>query len=149
MKIYIGADHAGFELKNKLAVWLKEIEGYDVFDMGAKEFDSSDDYPDFIEPVARAVAADPESRGIVIGGSGQGEAMDANRTPGVRAVEFYGGDVNMIKLSREHNNANVLSLGARFIDEELARRAVTVFLKTPFSDEERHERRIGKMDDGV
>lgn len=149
MKIYIGADHAGFELKNRLAVWLKEVEGYDVVDMGAKEFNADDDYPDFVEPVAQAVANERESRGIILGGSGQGEAIDANRFAGVRAGEFYGGDVNMVKLAREHNDINILSLGARFIDEELAKRAVKIFLQTPFSGAERHVRRIEKIDDQI
>lgn len=146
MKIYIGSDHAGFELKDKLTAWLME-QGHEVQDLGAHELNPSDDYPDFIEPVARAVASDPErSRGIVLGGSGQGEAIDANRFSGVRAAEFYGGDLNIVKLAREHNDANVLSLGARFIDDSLATEAVKVFLDTPFSGDERHIRRIHKLD---
>ena len=149
MKIYIGADHAGYELKNKLVLWLKE-QGHEMTDFGAHEFNPTDDYPDFIEPVARAIASDPErSRGIILGGSGQGEAMDANRFPGVRAAEFYGGDLNIVKIAREHNDANILSLGTRFVSEEEAKKAVELFLNTLFSGDERHIRRIKKIDDGV
>ena len=149
MKIHIGADHAGYELKNKLVLWLKE-QGHEMTDFGAHEFNPTDDYPDFIEPVARAIASDPErSRGIILGGSGQGEAMDANRFPGVRAAEFYGGDLNIVKIAREHNDANILSLGTRFVSEEEAKKAVELFLDTFFSGDERHIRRIKKIDDGV
>ena len=149
MKIYIGADHAGYELKNKLVLWLKE-QGHEMTDFGAHEFNPTDDYPDFIEPVARAIASDPErSRGIILGGSGQGEAMDANRFPGIRAAEFYGGDLNIVKIAREHNDANILSLGTRFVSEEEAKKAVELFLNTLFSGDERHIRRIKKIDDGV
>ena len=154
MKIYLGADHAGFELKEKLKVWLKN-EGHQVFDEGAFELDPNDDYPDFIKIVAKLVAADPENhRGIILGGSGQGEAICANRFAGVRAAVYYGlpraelgNGQDIITLSREHNNANVLSLGARFMDEEEAKRVVKLWLKTKFSGEERHERRIKKIDE--
>ncbi|MDP3934690.1 MAG: RpiB/LacA/LacB family sugar-phosphate isomerase, partial [Candidatus Giovannonibacteria bacterium] len=141
MKIYIGADHAGFELKETLKKFLLEL-GHEVEDKGAFKYEPEDDYPDFIFPVARAVAGDPErSRGVVIGGSGQGEAMAANRIKGARAAVFYGGNFEIIELSRKHNNANILSLGARFIDDEIAKKAVELWLKTPFEGE-RHERRI-------
>ena len=149
MKIYLGADHAGLELKNKLVDFLKE-KGYEVEDKGAFKFDPNDDYPDFIEPVADAVSKDPETRGVVIGGSGEGEAIDANRFKGVRATVYYGGSPNsgleIVKLGREHNNANILSLGARLISLDEAKRAVEIFLSTPFSGG-RHERRIEKLDD--
>jgi len=144
--IYIASDHAGFELKEKLKAYLLEL-GYEIKDFGAFSFDSEDDYPDFIRRAAKAVADDPEgSRGIILGGSGQGEAMVANRFKGVRAVVYYGKDEKIITLSREHNNANVLSLGARFLTEEEAKKVVKLWLETKFNGEERHERRVRKID---
>ena len=145
MQIYIGADHAGLELKEKLVPWLKE-KGHEVTDYGAYEMNPEDDYPDFVEPVARAVASDPEhSRGIVIGGSGQGEAIVANRINGVRAVVCYSLSPEVAKMERKHNNANILSLGARYIREEEAIEAVRIFLETEF-DGGRHKRRLEKID---
>ena len=144
MKIYIGADHAGFEMKEMLKKYLVGLK-YEVEDKGAFKYEPEDDYPDFILPVARAVAADPESRGIVIGGSGEGEAMCANRVKGARAAVFYGGNFEIIELSRKHNNANILSLGARFIDDEIAKKAVELWLKTPFEGG-RHDARLKKLD---
>ena len=143
--IYIGSDHAGYELKEKIKIFLKD-QGHKVKDMGAFKLDSEDDYPDFIVPVAEAVAKDPTSFGIILGGSGEGEAMSANRIEGVRAAEYYGGDPEIVKLSRLHNNANVLSLGARFLNEEDAKEVVTLFLETKFKGEERHVRRINKLE---
>lgn len=145
MKIYIGTDHAGFELKESLVPFLKSL-GHEVEDMGAHTFEALDDYPDFIRPVAEAVAGSPDSRGIILGGSGQGEAICANRVRGVRAAVYYGGAVDIVVLSREHNDANILSLGARFIEEEEAQEVVRVWLETPFSSEEKHARRIKKID---
>ena len=145
MKIYLGADHAGFELKEKLTPFLKEL-GYEVEDFGAHALEALDDYPDFIRPAAEAVAGNPGSRGIILGGSGQGEAMCANRTPGVRAAVYYGGAVDIVVLSREHNDANILSLGARFIEVEEAKEVARLWLETPFSGDERHMRRINKID---
>lgn len=145
MKIHLGTDHAGFELKEKIKEFLA-AEGREIVDHGAFTLDETDDYPDFIRPVADAVSKDPESRGIVLGGSGQGEAMTANRYKGVRAAVFYGGTEDIVKLSREHNDANVLSLGARFIDNEMVKDVVKLWLETPFSGEERHKRRIAKID---
>ena len=145
MKIYIGADHAGYELKETLKKFLLEL-GHEVEDKGAFKYEPEDDYPDFILPVASAVANDPEaSRGIIFGGSGQGEAMCANRVKGARASVFYGGNFEIIELSRKHNDANILSLGARFIDDEIAKKAVELWLKTSYEGG-RHERRIAKMD---
>ncbi len=144
-KIYIGTDHAGFELKEALVPYLKTL-GYEVFDMGAHSFDALDDYTDFIRPTAEAVAEDKGSRGIIIGGSGQGEAICANRVPGVRAVVYYGGSLDIVVLSREHNDANILSLGARFVDEDEAKKAVHLWLETEFNGDERHARRIKKID---
>ena len=146
MKIYIGADHAGFELKETLKQYLAEM-GHEVEDKGAYSLDPKDDYPDFVRPVAEAVARDSENvKGIILGGSGQGEAMVANRHKSVRAAVYYGGEQKIVKLSREHNNANILSLGARFISEAEAKEAVKLWLATPFSGEARHIRRIEKID---
>lgn len=146
--IYLGSDHAGFALKEKIKVFL-ESQGYKVTDFGAFSLNSDDDYPDFIIPVAKAVAADTaagvESKGIIFGGSGQGEAMAANRVDGARAAVYYGGSSDIIKLSREHNDANILSLGARFISGEEAIDTMKLWLETPFSNDERHIRRIQKF----
>ena len=146
MKIYLGSDHAGFELKAHLKKYLEGL-GEEVFDKGPTELDENDDYPDYMIPVAREVSEDPKgSRGIVIGGSGQGEAMAANRFTNVRAAVYYGGPKEIITLSREHNNANVLSLAARFISKEEAIEVVKLWLSTPFSNDERHVRRIEKIE---
>lgn len=146
MKIYIGADHAGFKLKEKLKIFLTEL-GYELEDKGAFELNPDDDYPDFISKVAEKVSSDSKiARGVILGGSGQGEAICANRFSGVRAAVYYGGPDEIVKLSREHNDANILSLGARFMDEEQAKKAVTIWLETAFSKEERHKRRIEKID---
>lgn len=152
MKVLIASDHAGFGLKAKVISYLNEL-GIEHEDLGAFEHDALDDYPDFISPAAQAVSNDPENtRAIILGGSGEGEAMVANRFPNVRATVYYGEpthiegeDLSIIKLSREHNNANVLSLGARFIDEEIMKRAVKEWLETPFTNDERHQRRIEKL----
>jgi ribose 5-phosphate isomerase B len=143
--IYIGSDHAGYELKEKLKVFLKE-SGYEISDKGAYRLDEEDDYPDFIVPVAEAVASEEGSFGIILGGSGQGEAISANKIDDVRAIEYYGGDPEIIKLGREHNDANILSLGARFVTDEEAEEAVRLFLETKFKNEARHIRRISKID---
>ncbi len=146
MKIFIGSDHAGFKLKEKLVPYLVDL-GYEVVDKGAYTYDESDDYPDFVMPVAEAVSHDLEnSRGIVLGGSGEGEAIATDRFPHVRTALWYGGNLEPLKLSREHNDANVLSLGARLIGEEEALSAVKLWLETPFSGDERHIRRIEKLD---
>lgn len=154
MIIHLATDHAGFDLKEKLKNYLKEFS-YKVKDHGAFEYNEKDDYPDFIRSAAQAVAENSEvDRAVVLGGSGQGEAMLANRFRGVRAAVFYGtssfGDrgskYKIIELSRQHNNANVLSLGARFLSEEEAKEAVKLWLKTPFSKDVRHQRRIKKID---
>lgn len=144
MTIYLGSDHAGFELKETIRTFLEE-KGFEVEDKGAFRYDAEDDYPDFIRPVAEAVALDPGSRGIIFGGSGQGEAITANRVTGIRAAVFYGGPDDIVKLSRQHNNANILSLGARFVGSELAVKAVEMWLGTPF-DGGRHDRRVRKID---
>ena len=146
MEIYIGSDHAGFEMKQKLVTYCNEL-GHSVHDLGPKHFEREDDYPDTIAPVARKVAADPKgSVGIVLGYSGTGEAIIANRFRGIRAANFYGGTMEIIRLSREHNDANILSLGAGFLNDELAKQAVKLWLDTKFSGQERHARRIEKID---
>ncbi|MBI2139678.1 RpiB/LacA/LacB family sugar-phosphate isomerase [Candidatus Woesearchaeota archaeon] len=146
--IFIGTDHAGFRLKESLKEFLGRL-GYKVEDKGTFSEEPCD-YPDFIYPVARAVAQNPKAKGIILGGSGQGEAMAANRVKGIRAAVCYGGPGSIInsiiKLSREHNDANILSFGARFITEKEAQGAVKLWLETPFSGEERHKRRIAKID---
>lgn len=146
MKIYIGSDHAGFILKEKIKEYLSSLK-YEVIDKGAFELNPTDDYPDFIIPTAEAVASDDESLGIVLGGSGEGEQISANKVDGIRALEYYGGPLEIVKLGREHNNANILSLGARFVSEGEALEAVKIFIETPFSNDERHVRRINKIDE--
>ena len=145
MKVYLASDHAGFELKKILLEYLRG-QGHEVVDRGPVMLEPQDDYPDYIEPLAEEVAAHPGSFGIAIGGSGEGEAMAANRRSGARAAEYYGGNLAIVKAAREHNDANILSLGARFINSEHAKEAVALFLSTPFSDEPRHARRIKKLD---
>ena len=145
MKIHIATDHAGLDLNNTIKEFLVD-KGHDVTDHGAFEYDALDDYPDFIFPCAKAVAKDTESRGIILGGSGQGEAMAANRIKGVRAAVFYNGPDDIVKLSREHNNANVLSIGARFMDESEIYRVIEIWINEPFEGG-RHVRRIEKLDD--
>ena len=145
MKIYIGADHAGFKLKEKLIPFLIDL-GYEVVDKGTFSYNEDDDYPDFVEPVAEAISTDTEAKGIVIGGSGEGEAMATDRFPHVRTALWYGGNLEPLKLSREHNDANILSLGARLVEEQEALDAVKLWLETPFSGDERHVRRIAKLD---
>lgn len=142
--IYLGTDHAGFELKEKIKEFLKR-EGYEVEDFGAYSQDPEDDYPDFISKAAEAVSKNPDSQAIILGGSGQGEAIVANKFPNVRAVVYYGQVEEMPKLVRQHNDANILSLGARFLTEDEALAGVKLFLETDFSSEERHKRRIEKI----
>lgn len=144
MVIYLATDHAGFELKEKVKEYLKNA-GFKVEDFGAKSFDADDDYPDFISLAAAAVSKNPNSKAIILGGSGQGEAIVANKFPHVRAVVYYGRQEDLVRLTREHNDANILSLGARFINAEEAVKAVKLFLETPFTNEERHQRRIEKI----
>ena len=145
--IYFATDHQGFALKEKLKEFVGGL-GYEVKDFGAFEEDPEDDYPNFIRRAAEAVSKNPtRDKAIILGGSGQGEAIVANRFSSVRAAVFYGGPMDIIKLSREHNDANILSLGAGFIDEAIAKEAVRLWLATPFSGEERHIRRIREIDE--
>ena len=143
--IYLATDHAGFELKEKIKDFLNK-EGYEVEDCGAYEFDKNDDYPDFIAKAAEAVSKDSQNnRAIILGGSGQGEAIVANKFKNVRAVVFYGQAEDMPVLTRQHNDSNILSLGARFLTEDEAFEGVKLFLETQFSEDERHLRRIEKI----
>lgn len=145
MKIYIASDHAGFELKNQLISYLEE-NGIAVFDKGPFEYKKDDDYPDWISLVAEEVGKNPnEARGIVIGMSGQGEALTANKFKNVRAGVLYKYDEEIVRLMREHNDVNVLSLGANFLSPEEAEKAVDIFIDTEFSNDERHVRRIKKI----
>lgn len=142
MKIFLGTDHAGFKLKEKIKFYLLE-KGFEVEDCGAFEFDKNDDYPDFISKVAKKTSEDPTSRGVVFGKSGAGECIAANKIKKIRAV--LGFSTENVKLSREHNDTNVLSLGSNFVDEELAKKLVDIFLMTKFTSEARHVRRINKI----
>jgi ribose 5-phosphate isomerase B len=161
MKIYFGADHAGFELKRDLIAHVQSL-GYEAEDCGALTLDPQDDYPSFIAAAARKLSLDAQagsdSRAIVIGASGQGEAIVANRFKSVRCALYYGAggrrqvdlsgkELNMLASTREHNDANTLSLGARFLSTDEAKDVVGEWLKTPFSGEERHLRRIKQIDE--
>src|ERR1700722_15040629 len=126
--IFISSDHAGFELKKKLIDHLQKMD-MKVEDCGPAAFDKADDYPDYIYPCAVKVSENPGSMGIVIGWSGQGEAIGANKVKGIRAAVYYGGHEDIIKLARQHNNANVLSLGAGFLSKEQAERAVDLWIE--------------------
>src|SRR3569832_425165 len=139
MKVFLASDHAGYELKEALTESLRE-RGYEIEDLGPLSLDPNDDYPDYLMMLGRHVADEKGAMGIGIGGSGQGEAMAVNRVKGARAAVFYGGPDEIVKLSREHNNANVLSLGARFLTQEQAKNAVILWLTTKFSGDERHVR---------
>lgn len=161
MKIYLAADHGGYELKEVLKPYIQEL-GHESVDCGNTVFDKDDNFPDFILKAAEAVSQDPASRGVVIGGSGQGEAMAANRVPGVRAMTYYGSvkakgavDVTgrqsddpyeLIRLSRLHNNSNVLSFGARFVDPGEAKAALKLWLEIEFAGEDRYARRINQIE---
>ena len=144
-KIFLASDHAGFKLKNKIKTYLER--SFEVEDCGAFEYDKNDDYPDFVIPCAKKVAQNKNSLGIIFGGSGQGEAIAANKVKGIRAVVFYGGNKKLIQLTKQHNGANILSLGARFLTEKEAIQIVKLWLKTKFSNEERHVRRLRKIEE--
>ncbi len=139
MRVYVASDHAGFEFKAYLGAYLTE-RGFDVVDVGAHRYDAEDDYPGFCIEAGRRVVADPGSLGVVIGGSGNGEQIAANKVAGVRAALAWNPDT--ARLAREHNDANVVSIGARMHDESTAAALVELFLTTPFSGAERHARRI-------
>lgn len=143
--IHLATDHAGFEKKEFLKNALAEL-GYTVLDHGAFIYDALDDYPDYISLAAAEISKNPQDRAIIFGGSGQGEAIAANRYPYVRATTYYHFDLDIIKLSREHNDANILSIGARFLSEQQIIDSVVFWLETVFTDQERHLRRIKKVD---
>lgn len=162
MKIALSTDHAGMELLGQLQQYLESL-GHECVNYGPDTFQPEDDYPDFIFPAAEAVTSGECEVGIIMGGSGQGEAMAANRVKGVRCAVYYGpaqpvGVVNaeghtagdeyeIIRLSRQHNDANMLSLAARFLSIEEVQKVVTLWLETPFGAVERHQRRIAKLDE--
>jgi len=142
MRVHIGSDHAGLELKNSLVDHLKN-SGHDVVDHGPHEYDALDDYPVFCIPAAQGVANESGSFGIVLGGSGNGEQMAANKVKGIRAALVW--SVETAKLAREHNDANVIAIGGRMHSIEVCKELIDVFLATPFSNDERHIRRIGQV----
>lgn len=142
MRVFLGSDHAGYELKEHLVSWLK-ANGHEAVDCGPAVYDAVDDYPPFVLRAAEATAADPDSLGIVIGGSGNGEAIAANKVKGVRAALAWSDDT--ATLGRQHNNANVISIGGRMHSQEDATRFVQLFLATPYSGEPRHTRRIDML----
>ncbi|MEU4829367.1 ribose-5-phosphate isomerase [Streptosporangium sp. NPDC023615] len=142
MRVYIGADHAGYELKNHIVSWLKE-HGHEVTDCGPSVYDAEDDYPPFVLRAAEGVVKDPGSLGVVIGGSGNGEQIAANKVRGVRAALAWSEET--ARLAREHNDANVISLGARMHTPQEAAGFVGVFLDTAYSGAERHSRRIAQL----
>lgn len=142
MRVHISTDHAAFDLKNYLVEHLT-AEGHEVIDHGAHAYDDQDDYPDFIIPGAQAVAADPGALGIALGGSGNGENIASNKVPGIRCILAW--NVEVAQLGRQHNDANVIAIGARQHEDAFALEMVRAFLATPFSEEARHQRRIDKM----
>ena len=142
MKVFLGTDHAGFELKEKIKSYLSE-NGYEVEDCGAFIFDKNDDYPNFIARAAIGVSKNPNSKGIVFGKSGAGECIVANKIKGIRSI--LGFNKENVELARLHNDANVLSMGSAFVNDELAKELAKIFLETKFTNEERHVRRIKKI----
>ena len=145
--IYISGDHAGFKIKEKI-IPLLVGQGYVVEDCGPFKYKKDDDYPDFVIPMAKKVAKDKNSRGIIIAGSGQGEVIAANRIKGVRTGLYYGSvsASKVLKLSREHNDSNALSMGSRCLTEKQVKDAVKIWLKAAFSNAVRHKRRLRKID---
>lgn len=149
MKIYLATDHAGFELKEQIKKHLEE-EGKEVYDCGALTLEDGDDYPSYMAHAAKSVMNDAlhePAMAIIFGGSGQGEAIVANRFRHVRAIVYAGGNLELVKLGREHNDANILSVGARFVSVAEAIQAINLFLITPFSHQERHSDRIIQIDE--
>lgn len=172
MKIYLATDHAGFQLKEDIKLFLevnkddlliemtkkgRVIQDIEIIDFGAYEYDESDDYPKYISMAAGALSSDiyigkDENLAIIFGGSGQGEAMVADKYKGIRAGVINNENIELVKLLREHNNANILSFGARFISFDFAKEAVNTFLLTKFIDKEngessRHKRRVSEIED--
>lgn len=161
MKIALSTDHAGYESLQRLKTYLESL-GHECADFGPSVYDPQDDYPNFIAPAAQAVARGEYDAGIIFGGSGQGEAIAANRVKGIRCGVYYGpatpiaaldvsgstaqDEYEILRLNRQHNNANMLSLAGRFLTQESIEQAVRIWLETPFSGEERHQRRIQELD---
>ncbi len=149
MKIYVATDHAGFELKEGVKKHLEE-KGYEVYDCGALTLEPGDGYPEYMARAAENVKNDAlhdPSMAVIFGGSGQGEAIVANRFRHVRAIVYAGGNLELVKLGREHNDANVISIGARFVTLAEAVQAIDLFLATPFSHDERHADRIIQIEE--
>ena len=144
MRVYLGSDHAGYELKERLITWLREA-GHEPVDCGPPSYEPDDDYPVYVMRAASAVIDDPGSLGIVIGGSGNGEQIAANKVPGIRAALAWTTETAL--LARQHNNANVLSLGARMYSLSDALEFAKTFVTTPFSQEPRHARRLAEIAD--
>lgn len=142
--VFLAADHAGFALKEKLKSFLEKRD-FTLVDFGAFSYNKNDDYPDFVIPLAQEVAKSQKHFGIIIGGSGQGEAIAANKVKGARAVVVYFSNMKLVELTKQHNNANILSLGARFLTEKSAKKIVSLWLETKFPNEERHKRRLRKI----
>ena len=149
MKLYLATDHAGFSLKEEVKKYLEEKE-LEVYDLGALTHEEGDDYPSYMAEAGARVQHDAmhdPSMAIIFGGSGQGEAIVANRFRHVRAIVYAGGNLELVRLGREHNDANVLSIGARFVTFAETIQAVELFLSTPFSHEERHADRVVQIDE--
>jgi ribose 5-phosphate isomerase B len=144
VRVYLGSDHAGFELKSQLVEHVRAL-GHEPVDCGPHAYDAEDDYPPYVLLAATSTADDPDSAGIVLGGSGNGEAIAANKVRGIRCAVAFSDET--ARLAREHNDANVLSLGARMYDAASARRFVEIFLSTAFTGESRHVRRIAMLTD--
>ncbi len=142
MKIYLSSDHGGFELKEEVKTYLCN-ENHEVVDMGNDHLDPEDDYPDFVLPMSEKVSSEESSLGIVFGRSGNGEQIAANKVKGVRAALCT--SPQMAMKAREHNNANILSIGSDYLDFEFAKEIIESFIKTPFTNEEKHQRRIDKI----
>ena len=142
VRVYLGSDHAGFELKASLVAWLREA-GHEPVDCGPESYVPDDDYPVYVMRAARGVIDDPGSLGIVIGGSGNGEQIASNKIPGIRAAVAW--TTETAQLARQHNNANVLSLGARMYSVDEALEFAKVFVETPFSQDPRHIRRLAMI----
>ncbi len=153
MQLYLATDHAGYELKEDIKKRLEEKKEelkIEVYDCGALTFEPGDDYPHFMARASENVQKDSmhnPSVAVIFGGSGQGEAIVANRFHHVRAIVYAGGNLELVKLGREHNDANILSIGARFVNVNEAMQAIELFLKTPFSHEERHADRVIQIDE--
>lgn len=142
MRIHIGGDHAAYDLHQSLLTHLREA-GHEVVDHGPHGYDAQDDYPVYVLRAAEAVAADEGSLGVVLGGSGNGEQIAANKVTGIRAALAYSAE--LASLAREHNDAQVVSIGARFTTDEVAKQIVDTFVATPFTEEPRHARRLGMV----